>query len=139
MVTYSGGCHCGNISVGFETEKPIPDLGTRFCTCTYCQKQNARYASDPEGLIRLAYKDADNLVRYRFGTGQADFISCRQCAVYVGAVASRDDQARMVLNINTLDEGRRFQMPEDFDYDGEEPDARKARWFTRWTPVVETT
>lgn len=136
MSEFVGGCHCGNISMTFESEKPISELATRFCTCSFCRKQNARYASDPEGQIRLSFKHPDELARYRFGTAQADFISCRLCGVYVGAVAEQDGQSRMVLNVNTLEDEASFGLPEDFDYDGEAPDDRRARWFNRWTPVA---
>ncbi len=132
MSRHEGSCHCGAINVCFET---AADLVTRECLCSYCQRQGARYTSDANGHIDLSFTE-DGVLRYRFGTAQADFLSCRTCGVYVGAVAALGEDHLMVLNINSLENHDQFPEPQPHDYDGEAADARAGRWQERWTPVT---
>ena len=123
MTAMIGGCHCGNIRLTFETEKSPEDLGSRFCTCSYCARQNARYGSDPEGSVTLEIEDETKVIRYRFGTSNADFTSCGRCGVYLGAVADLGHERRMVINVMALDKGSLFPTPLDHSYDGEDPES----------------
>lgn len=73
---------------------------------------------------------------YRFGSGTAEFLLCRRCGVYVGAVCETSAGLRAVVNINCLDDRAAFtQAPAAPDYDGETTDARLDRRATNWMPA----
>jgi hypothetical protein len=135
----TGSCHCTNIALLFDTEQRPSDLSARFCTCSYCKRLYARYTSDPNGSVALTIAEDESVIRYRFGTGNADFLTCGRCGVYVGAVADLVDGQRMVINIGVLDCADQFRTPEDHSYEGEDANARTSRWSARWTPVIVKT
>ena len=55
----------------------------------------------------------------------ADYLLCRRCGVYVGAVCETRSGLRAVVNVNCLDDRAAFtQAPAAPDYDGEATEAR---------------
>ena len=131
-----GRCHCGNLSLEFETGVPVAELPLRACQCSFCRAHGALSTSDPHGRVEVKAKDGTGVERYRFGLGITDYLICRRCGVYLLAVAEMDGQHYAVINANTLD--RRAEMtsrPQAMDYDGETAETRKARRKARWTPV----
>ncbi len=133
-----GGCHCGNVEYSFEISRRLEDIGLRACQCSFCRAHGARTTSDPDGAIRVAVRDRAMLQLYRFGLKTADFLICRQCGVFVGAVMQEDGRRFMTVNANT------FQPPPSFDIAGsandfgaEDASGRTARRASRWTPVTE--
>lgn len=44
----------------------------RACDCDFCRKHGAAYISDPQGAVRIQVKDAQQLGRYRQGSGIAE-------------------------------------------------------------------
>lgn len=136
----SGRCHCGNLRFSFETRSPPEQLPIRACACTFCRRHRARTASDPAGRVRILVADAQALSRYRFGLETADFLICRRCGVYLGAVMSVGGQAWATVNINTVDVdagAAAFPAPQMVDYGAETRVQRQARRRVRWTPVIE--
>ena len=132
-----GGCHCGNLSLEFETGLALADLPLRACQCSFCRGHGALSTSDPKGSVRLAARDGAAVQRYRFGLGVTDFILCRRCGVYILAMMELDGAHYAVVNANTLE--RRSEMlnpPQPMDYEGEDVASRFARRKTRWTPVA---
>ena len=131
-----GRCHCGNLSLEFETAVPVAELPLRACQCSFCRAHGALSTSDPQGRVEVEAKDPARVERYRFGLGISDFLICSRCGVYVIAVAEMDGQRYAVINANTLK--RRAEMssrPQAMDYDGETAETRIARRKARWTPV----
>jgi hypothetical protein len=131
-----GRCHCGNLSLEFETAVPVAELPLRACQCSFCRAHGVFSTSDPRGQVEVAAKEQAQLERYRFGLGITDFLICRRCGVYVLAVAEMDGARYAVLNANALE--RRAEMtsrPQAMDYDGETAETRRARRKARWTPV----
>ena len=134
--TIAGHCHCGNISLVFETSRPIDDLPVRACACSFCAAHGARTTTDPDGHVRIEVRDPARLSRYRFGLGTADFIVCRDCGVYIGAVMAEVDAAYATLNVNAFERAKAFlQLASTVSYDDEDDDARRARRRAKWTPA----
>ncbi|MGD0524836.1 MAG: hypothetical protein ABSE49_06825 [Polyangiaceae bacterium] len=132
---YPGGCHCGGIRVRLDSNLTPPRLGLRTDTCSFCVKQHARYTSDPGGELHLAFREADRVRRYRFGTRTADFLFCEVCGVFVAVVMP---EARLgIVNVNALDARADFlALPlHTADFDAESMDERLARRRARWTPL----
>jgi hypothetical protein len=87
--------------------------------------------------VSFRFAKPDALKRYQFGLRTADFLICRSCGVYIGAVMSTDRGSFAALNLTAL--VTPIQMPalESVSYDAETRDARVARRETQWTPVVD--
>ncbi len=101
MNRFTGGCHCGNIDVVFETPNPAQTLEVRACACSFCRKHGARTATDPAGRLRLTVADGRHLDRYLFGQRSAEFLICNKCGVFVAAIQEEPEGLWGVLNINT--------------------------------------
>ena len=138
--SFSGRCHCGNVEVTFETDTAPERLTVRACACSFCRRHGVRTVSDPEGRARIAVHDPAKLSRYRFGLRTADFLVCRECGVYVGAVfTDGDGAAYTVLNINAFEAPGAFpQEPAVVDYGREAEAERRARRRAKWTPAVQS-
>jgi hypothetical protein len=138
---FAGGCHCGNLSYVFETSVPLETLGLRADQCSFCRAHAARNTSDPNGTMRIDVRDETKLNRYRFGLKTADFLVCRDCGVYIGALMEEDGRMWFTVNVNTF-RTLRDRLGDDMaavphDFDGEDIAGRIARRKKKWTPVAE--
>ena len=137
MNTLRGGCHCDNIRVGFETALAPGALSLRCCQCSFCTKQGARYASDPQGHLTITVRDAALLVRYRFALAVTDFLICKGCGIYVAATMGAGAEVRGVVNVNVLDDQDSLSgTAGPMVYDGESVEDRTARRVRGWMPVT---
>src|SRR5437764_12445531 len=100
--TFDGSCHCGAIAFTFETSRSPAVWQIRACQCGFCRRHAALTTSDPEGRVAFRIGKEDTLVRYRFGLRTADFLLCRNCGVYLGAVLTSSRGQFATFNINTL-------------------------------------
>ena len=133
----TGGCHCGNIRVQVRLTRLPADMLIRSCACSFCRSHGTRTVSDPAGQADLWASDWDLVQRYRFGSRTADYLLCRSCGVYVGAVCETPSGPRTVINTLCLSNRETFtQQPARPDYDGEETEARLSRREANWMPVV---
>lgn len=136
MKEYRGACHCGAIGYTYRTALLPSDWSIRACQCSFCRAHDALSASDPGGELVFAATRSDCLQRYRFGLRTADFLLCRECGVYIGAVIDTPVGRFGIINTHTL-----RAPPEDLPvtqpshYDGEDTAARVDRRTERWTPV----
>jgi hypothetical protein len=134
---YEGRCHCGNLAFVFETSAQLETLGLRADQCSFCRAHAVRHTSDPDGTVSISVRDADELVRYRFGHCTADFLICGCCGIYIGALMEDGGKSWFVINANAL----RPPPGDDFpivlaDLEGEDVPARMSRRRQRWTPVI---
>ena len=133
---YSGSCHCGAIAYKYSTAVAPADWSIRACQCAFCRAHDALSTSDPQGDIRFTAAAAEQLQRYRFALRTADFLLCRNCGVYIGAVIETAGSRFGIINTHTL-----APVPGDMagtapiSYDGEDTGGRVARREERWTPV----
>ncbi|TPJ59326.1 aldehyde-activating protein [Mesorhizobium sp. B2-7-1] len=136
MTVHSGGCHCGNIRLSFSTALDPAALEIRACQCSFCTRHGSRAAADPNGRLVISVADRDRLQVYRFGLRTADYLVCRDCGVYVAAIAGEDDDATAVVIVNALDERERFSCePVAVRFDTETREQRLARRRSAWMPV----
>ncbi|CAN7407362.1 GFA family protein [Mesorhizobium sp. LjNodule214] len=136
MNRHAGGCHCGNIHLTFETEIEPPQIEVRACQCSFCTRHGSRAAADPAGRLIILVQDEERLRKYQFGLRTADYLVCRECGVYVAAVAGDGEGARAIANINALDDRMQFSRePVAVNFDTESRESRLARRRSRWMPV----
>ena len=134
---HSGGCHCGNIGVQLRLSRPPEQMPLRSCSCGFCRSHGTRTVSDRDGRVEISASNWSLVERYRFGSRTADYLLCRRCGVYVGAVCETSSRLRAVVNVNCLDDRDAFtQQPAAPDYDGEATDARLGRRSSNWMPAV---
>ena len=134
---HSGRCHCGNISVRLNLSHAPEEMPLRSCACSFCRAHGTRTLSDHDGSVEIDATDWSLVERYRFGSRTADYLLCRRCGVYIGAVCETSSGLRAVVNVNCLTDRAAFtQVPAAPDYDGEATDARLTRRATNWMPAA---
>ncbi|MBS0640660.1 MAG: aldehyde-activating protein [Proteobacteria bacterium] len=115
--------------------KPPAEMQVRSCACSFCRAHATRTVSDAAGQAEVR-ADWSLVAKYRFGTRTADYLLCRRCGVYVGAVCDTPAGLRAVINTRCLDDQAAFvQTAVHPDYDNETVEARLARRALNWTPV----
>ena len=134
---HRGGCHCGNLRLTLRLSQPPEAVRLRACGCSFCRVHATRTTSDPHGWVEIRAADWSLVEPYRFGTGTAEFLICRRCGVYIGAVCETASGARAVINTNCLEDRVLFTgTAAPVDHDGEAPADRLARRAAHWTPAV---
>lgn len=134
---HDGGCHCGNLRLRLRLTRPPAENATRSCRCSFCRAHATRTVSDPLGSVEISAADWSRVERYRFGSFTAEFLLCRSCGVYIGAICQTDRGLRAVTNVNSLADRAAFPPAAAFpDHDAEPVAARLARRAANWTPAV---
>lgn len=133
---FTGSCHCGAIGYVYSTDRAPREWSIRACQCGFCRAHDALSTSDPGGMLSFQTEDPAALQRYRFALRTADFLLCRNCGVYIGAVIEVDGSQYGIVNTRSLDD-----PPADMagaspiSYDSEDTAGRIDRRTERWTPV----
>jgi hypothetical protein len=136
-VEHDGGCHCGNLRLRLRLTRAPEDNPARSCACSFCRAHATRTVSDPRGQLEIWSRDWTAVERYRFASGTADYLICKVCGVYIGAVCETARGTRAVTNVNSLTDRAAFPPPSSFpDHDEEPVEARKARRMANWTPAL---
>jgi hypothetical protein len=131
-----GACHCGALEFTYKTRLAPRRWSLRACQCGFCRGHGAQVTSDAQGTVHFRYLQPDRLRRYRFGLRTADFLVCRECGTYIGAVMMTGNGAVAIVNINTLRERPRGLPPaKAVNYRTESLEDRRARRRRTWTPV----
>jgi hypothetical protein len=134
--SYEGRCHCGSLRFIFRTFRAPEKWLVRSCQCSFCRSHGARTTSDPEGSVLFEIAEPSKLQRYRFGTRSTDFLICRACGVYLGALLSSSQGHFATLNVNTIQAALDVPAPVPVSYDAESLEQRQSRREARWTPVT---
>lgn len=135
--TYEGSCYCGAIGFRYSPSVPPGDWSIRACQCRFCTAHDALSTSDPKGALEFFANEPDHLQRFRFALKTADFLLCRECGVYIGAVIETPNGIFGIINTHALNE-----TPDDIaevgaiSYEGEDSSGRVSRREERWTPVT---
>jgi hypothetical protein len=97
-VTHAGGCHCG--AVRFEVTAPA-SIDALECNCSMCAMTGFLHLIVPAARFRLL-QGKEALVEYRFNTGVARHLFCRQCGVKAYYVP-RSNPDGFSVNVRCLD------------------------------------
>ena len=135
---YKGSCHCGAIAYTFRTDIE-PERGSiRACQCSFCRAHDALSTSDPAGEISFTAMQPDLLQKYRFGLRTADFLLCRECGVYIGALIQAGARSFGIVNVHALKASpANLAATAPISYDDEDTGGRVSRREQKWTPVSE--
>lgn len=137
--TLRGGCHCGNITVAFETTIRVEDLSPRACDCSFCRKHGAAYVSDPGGGLAIRVADPAQLGDYRQGSQSARFLICRTCGVLVAVLFEAEDGLYGAVNATCLENEVALATPHAVSPQKLGADDKTQRWKKIWTPRVRMT
>jgi hypothetical protein len=135
-VEYLARCHCGVLTARYRTALQPSAWSVRACQCSFCRSHGALMTSDPAGSLTFSSEHPEQVSQYCFGGRTAQFLTCRECGVYVG-VKMRTAQGRFgVLNLLALRPlMKELPAAQPMDYEGETPESRRLRREARWTPV----
>ena len=98
MHTCSGGCHCGRVK--FEVEIP-ESVTVHRCNCSICRKSGYLHLIVAKEHFKL-FCGEENLVDYRFHTGIARHLFCRDCGIKSFYVP-RSHPESFSVNLNCVD------------------------------------
>lgn len=129
----TGCCHCGNLTFELHTRLAPEAIRARACDCGFCRMHGARTWSDPQGSVTLRVADGRQLQRYRFGLRTADFLVCRVCGAYLGALLQEGDHAWSTVNLRLAGLDVHTTAA---SYGAEGADERIARRRRAWTPTT---
>ena len=128
----TGSCHCGNISFELHTETPLEDITARACDCSFCRIHGTRTWFDSKGEAVVTVKDQELLQRYTFNTKTTDFLICKTCGAYAGAIVSEGEESWSTLNLRLTG----VELPEkSVHYGPEDRTTRRTRRRLLWTPT----
>lgn len=134
---YAGSCHCGAIGFRYRTVLETRNWSIRACQCSFCRAHHALSTSDPAGSIEFLIREPDLLNLYRFGQGITDFLVCKRCGVYVGALIRTATGTFGIVNVNVLNAvPSDIPEPDAMRYDAESKQERISRREERWSPAV---
>jgi hypothetical protein len=128
-------CHCGDLRFVLTASRSPADLPYRVCHCEHCSRRRPIYTSDPAGAVAFDLAPGGSLLRYRFATATADFVSCARCGCLAAALCLIDGRAFAVVNAALFVE-RPTITPVTIDAEGESAEARLQRRARTWTPVT---
>lgn len=100
LVLHRGGCHCR--AVRFEFDAPS-ELCVQECNCSICRMTGFLHLIVPASRFRLLTSPTA-LSEYRFNTGTARHLFCRQCGVKSFYVP-RSNPDGFSVNLRCLDPG----------------------------------
>lgn len=132
MTTYPGSCHCGAVKIRLESAKQPSEMRIGRCACSFCRRHGARTMGDPAGSVEF-HAVPGAVSRYRFGLGITDYLLCRKCGTYLGAIMEDEGRSIGIVNVNALDVRDTFDSaPPLHVYDGEDAARRRARRRKFW-------
>lgn len=131
--TIEGSCHCGNVTFGLVTDVSAERITARACDCSFCRVHGAKNWSDPKGTAIIRVRESAQLQRYLFALRTADFLVCKTCGAYVGAVLSDDEGSWSTLNLRL---SNLYVEEESASYGSERSDDRISRRRRSWTPTT---
>ncbi|MGH6658617.1 MAG: GFA family protein [Sphingomicrobium sp.] len=119
-MTNEGGCHCRSVRFRVTLgEPPVPALE---CNCSICSMTGFLHIIVPHEDFELL-AGRNDLTSYRFGTGAAEHLFCRQCGVK-SFYQPRSHPGAWSVNAYCLD--LRPELDVEL-FDGAEWEAAKAR------------
>jgi len=135
--SYEATCHCKAIGYLYLTARAPGEWTIRACQCSFCRAHAALSTSDPAGSLEFFEHARGALQRYQFGRKTADFLLCRNCGAYIGAMMQSGSRAFGVVNVRVLlAVAEQLPPASPMEYGNESMAERLARREARWTPIA---
>ena len=121
-------------SRGDQAPAPLETYVPRACDCDFCTKHGAAYISDAKGSLVVRIKAESETRRYTQGSGQAEFLLCRNCGVLVGVFYRREGRLYGTVNAKVLE--AEFAAPRPASPKQLSDEDKVQRWQELWFPGV---
>jgi hypothetical protein len=132
-----GSCHCGNIRFELHWPGAAEDIVLRRCGCTFCRMRTGSWTSHVDARLDATLGDPQQVSRYRFGTGTADFHVCSICGVVPFVTSEIEGRLYAVVNVLTFRNVYTTSLEcASTDFDGEATGDRLDRRKRNWIPDV---
>jgi hypothetical protein len=132
MHRVKGGCHCGNINLQIELPSALYSYRPRACDCDFCTKHMAAFISDPKGSLSIWISDESARGTYFQGSNQAEFLLCKNCGVFIGALYRADGRIFGTVNARVLAPADGLSADETVSPKKLSAAAKTQRWQTIW-------
>ena len=132
-------CHCTNLFLAIELTSEPKSYSPRACDCSFCQKHDAAWLSDPKGSMTVSVRDSSALIKYRQGDNIADFLLCANCGVLVGVVFEEQGVLYSVVNSKAVDGSPSFGIGTVVSPRLLDVDQKRSRWKELWFKDVVLT
>lgn len=132
----SGGCHCGNVRVELQLAHAPDTYAPRACDCDFCTKHAAAYVSDPQGSVGFRIRDGRHAVRYRQGSGRAEFLLCAICGVLVGVLYRDGERVYAAVNAKSVGDVAGFGVARQVSPKTLSESEKVSRWQDVWFSKV---
>ncbi len=136
MLSLSGACHCGALRLQLTLPGDPADYAPRACDCDFCRKHGAAFVSHPTGALRIEAGRADDLLRYRQGSGQAECLCCAHCGVFVAVVSRLDGHLYGTVNVRALEADPGFAASITVSPRLLGAEDKRGRWQANWCADV---
>ena len=136
--TFSGKCHCDNVSVIFSTKLAIHELVPRACDCDFCVQHGASWLSDPAGSLKVVINESHRLRHKQQGSNTANFAYCETCGVLVFASHQQNSVRYAALNSRCLDHREYLPEPAPVSPKTLSKEDKVSRWLQYWSPCSIT-
>ncbi|MGH8049414.1 MAG: GFA family protein [Arenimonas sp.] len=136
MISLQGGCHCEAVKIEFSTANPVSSTHPRACDCSFCQKHGAAYLSDSHGALLIACNSSEDLLSYRQGSENAQFLMCVHCGVLVAVIFHQDAIVYGAVNAKCLDRFAEFSATETSSPQLLDATDKVSRWTKLWVTNV---
>jgi hypothetical protein len=134
--TMSGECHCRLVQVTVRLSRPAEEIELRACQCLFCRRHGAATFADPLGHATILVPGEPALQRYHFGYRTADYLLCRECGVYIGALLDTGDAEFSTINAAGLQlKPFRRRTARPVSYGAETAEERIRRRKCAWMPT----
>jgi hypothetical protein len=133
-----GRCHCGNISFRLDWRPDPIEIPARVCDCSFCQKHQGAWTSNPEASLEVEVAQASKVSKYAFGSGTALFHVCARCGVVPVVTSDIEGRTYAVVSVNAFDGAAASLLrrtPTSFE--GEEVASRLRRRTRNWIADVK--
>ncbi|TVY82520.1 Centromere protein V [Lachnellula suecica] len=132
--TYTGGCHCGNVTMALNTQGPLP-CGHEYiqeCDCSICMRNGTILAYPKTAQVSISFKEAPRV--YLFGRMFQEHTFCGICgvSVYLKRIPGSYDTAnypdwerKTPVNLRCLEE-----------VEWEKAEVKKGDWKTKGVEYV---
>lgn len=137
MHNLTGTCHCTNILATLELTASPETIHPRACDCDFCRKHQAAFISDPNGSLTIQINNANNVSRYRQGSGQAEFLICRTCGVLVAVLLNDNGHLYGTVNARAFLPGATFAPDRPVSPKKLTGEEKLKRWQDVWFANVQ--
>ncbi|KYG60576.1 hypothetical protein AZI85_11240 [Bdellovibrio bacteriovorus] len=134
MNMLQGSCHCKNIQLEAGMTASPETIQPRACDCDFCVKHHAAYVSDPQGSLKIKFRNEALVGFYKQGSETAEFLFCKNCGILTAVIHKASTGIYGAVNSRVLEANFADELsvsPKKLS-----KDVKTQRWQEVWFPNV---